>query len=88
MIANFGGSIETALKIRLCPDKNPIANFERLQVFEADARTDADTVAKFARHRSPDGPSHETIQLSFAVRKPRIMLHQGGRSVTAAKMSG
>jgi len=88
MIANFSRSIETPLKVRLCPDENPVADFESLQVFKPDAGTDPDPIAEFARYRSPDGPAQEPVQFSIAIRKSRIMLQESGRRVTAPEMPG
>ena len=61
MIAYLSNSIKAALNIGLSSDKDSVSDLESFQVGKVDTAANPNTVTKFARESSPNGPPHQLI---------------------------
>jgi hypothetical protein len=72
-------SIKPSLYIGLSADEDSVANFERLQVFEAYVRTNASATPESLGNSPPDCSPHDRVKFALAARKPNILFNKLSR---------
>src|SRR6266567_1095803 len=87
MVTNLRHAIKPSLDLCLSPDKNPVPDLEGFQVGKTDATAYPNMVTKLSCESSPNGSTHQLIQLAITIRKSGILFHKSTWRVTFAKMT-